>query len=212
MFDYKKYQEINKILNNKGKKTKIVAISKNHPLTSVDEAISHGINVFGENRVQEAKSKFQNILKSNNQIKLHLTGPLQTNKVKVALELFDVFHTLDREKLLKEFGKFPSKLKNKSFFIQINTGYEETKSGIKPEETKHFLTLCKSHGIENISGLMCIPPINESPKKHFQLIESLTKEFNLGNPSIGMSSDYLDALDFDPQYIRLGTVLFGKRK
>jgi len=212
MFDYKKYQEITETLDNMGKKTKIVAISKNHPLSSVEDAISHGITVFGENRVQEAKSKFQNILKSNNKIKLHLTGPLQTNKIKTALDLFDVFHTLDREKLLKEFGKFPNQLKNKSFFIQVNTGYEETKSGIKPEETKHFLNLCKSLGIENISGLMCIPPINESPKKHFQLIESLTKELNLGSPSIGMSSDYLDALEFDPQYIRLGTILFGKRK
>tara|TARA_B100000965_G_C19546954_1_gene738296 strand:- start:838 stop:1476 length:639 start_codon:yes stop_codon:yes gene_type:complete len=212
MFDYKKYQEISKIIENMGKKTKIVAISKNHPLNSVEEAISRGISVFGENRVQEAKSKFENILINNNKIKLHLTGPLQTNKVKLALDLFDVFHTLDREKLVKELGKFPNKLKNKSFFIQVNTGYEETKSGVKPEETKHFLNLCKSLGVENISGLMCIPPINENPKEHFKLIKNLSKELNLGNPSIGMSSDYLDALDFDPQYIRLGTLLFGKRK
>ena len=212
MFNLEKYEKIQQNIKNLGKKTKIVAISKNHPLNEVEEAISKGVMVFGENRVQEAKSKFETILKNNKQISLHLTGPLQTNKVKQALELFDVFHTLDREKLLKELGKFPNKLKNKSFFIQVNTGYEDTKSGIKPEEAKHFLNLCKSLGIENISGLMCIPPINDSPKEHFQLIESLTKELKLGNPSIGMSSDYLDALDFDPQYIRLGTILFGKRK
>jgi len=211
MFDFKKYNEIQQIINNLDKKTKIVAISKNHPIQDVQEAISKGVEVFGENRVQEARLKFENILLKNKQIKLHLTGPLQTNKVKVALDLFSVFHTLDREKLVRELIKFPEKLSNKSFFIQINTGNEETKSGIKPEETKGFLEMCRSRGINNIIGLMCIPPINEHPKKHFQLISDLSKNLSLGGASIGMSSDYLDALDFNPQYIRLGTTLFGKR-
>jgi len=211
MFDFKKYKEISEIINNMGKKTKIVAISKNHPLNEVEEAISGGLEIFGENRVQEAKSKFENILKSSKNITLHLTGPLQTNKVKSALDLFDVFHTLDREKLVKELIKFPNKLKNKSFFIQVNTGNEATKSGIKPNETKPFLDLCKSSGIKNILGLMCIPPINVNAKKHFRLIHNLSQDLNLGGPSIGMSSDYLEALEFDPQYIRLGTLLFGKR-
>ena len=212
MFDYKKYQEISKIIYNTGKKTKIIAISKNHPQASVEEAISKGVSVFGENRVQEAKSKFQNILKINNKIKLHLTGPLQTNKVKLALDLFDVFHTLDREKILRELIKFPESIKEKSFFIQINTGKEITKSGVFPEDAKSFLDLCKSLGLNNIDGLMCIPPINENPTKHFQIINNLTKDFGLGNPSIGMSADYLQALDYDPKYVRLGTILFGKRQ
>ena len=211
MFDFKKYQEIKKIINNLGKKTEIIAISKNHPLTEVEKAISNGLGVFGENRVQEAKLKFENILTKQKKIKLHLTGPLQTNKVKQALELFDVFHTLDREKLLKELVKFPDKILNKSFFIQVNTGNEETKSGIKPEEAENFLELCKSYNVRNISGLMCIPPINEDPKKHFKIIDKLSKDLGLNAPSIGMSSDFLDALEFDPQYIRLGTILFGKR-
>ena len=114
MFDLENYHKIQKIISNLGKKTQIVAISKNHPIEQVEEAISKGVEVFGENRVQEAKLKFENILKINKQIKLHLTGPLQTNKVKVALDLFSVFHTLDREKLVKELIKFPEKLKNKT--------------------------------------------------------------------------------------------------
>jgi len=211
MFDLEKYHKIQQIIDNLGKKTKIVAISKNHPIEEVQEAISKGVDVFGENRVQEARLKFEKILKENKQIKLHLTGPLQTNKVKVALDLFSVFHTLDREKLVKEFVKFPEKLTSKSFFIQVNTGNEETKSGIKPEETKEFFEMCRSKGIKNIQGLMCIPPINEDPKIHFQLISKLSNDLGLGGASIGMSSDYLDALGFNPKYIRLGTVLFGKR-
>ncbi|MBL6758785.1 MAG: YggS family pyridoxal phosphate-dependent enzyme [Pelagibacteraceae bacterium] len=211
MFDLENYHKIQKIISNLGKKTQIVAISKNHPIEQVEEAISKGVEVFGENRVQEAKLKFENILKMNKQIKLHLTGPLQTNKVKVALDLFSVFHTLDREKLVKELIKFPEKLKNKTFFIQVNTGNEETKSGVKPEETKEFLEMCRSKGINNIEGLMCVPPLNEDPKIHFQLISKLSSDLNLGGASIGMSSDYMDALEFDPQYIRLGTTLFGKR-
>ena len=211
MFDLENYHKIQKIISNLGKKTQIVAISKNHPVEEVEEAISKGVEVFGENRVQEAKLKFEKILKMNKQIKLHLTGPLQTNKVKVALDLFSVFHTLDREKLVKELIKFPEKLTNKTFFIQVNTGNEETKSGVKPEETKEFLEMCISKGINNIEGLMCIPPVNEDPKTHFQLISKLSSDLNLGGASIGMSSDYMDALNFDPRYIRLGTALFGKR-
>ena len=151
------------------------------------------------------------LCQKNKKIKLHLTGPLQTNKVSTALRLFDVFHTIDREKLLKELSKNSEIIKNKSFFVQVNTGKEITKSGIFPEDIICFLELCKSYGVKNISGLMCIPPINESPKKHFQIINELTKECGLGRPSIGMSSDYEQALEFDPKYIRVGTLLFGKR-
>ena len=211
MFDFKKYQKIQKNIDFLCKKTKIIAISKNHPLEEVKKAISLGLQVFGENRVQEAKSKFEEIKKKNKKIKLHLTGPLQSNKVKQALSLFDVFHTLDREKLLKELIKFPEIIKEKSFFIQVNTGKEITKNGVFPEDTKNFLSLCKTHGLNKIEGLMCIPPINQSPTKHFQTIIDLTKECGLGRPSIGMSSDYQEALEFEPKYIRLGTILFGKR-
>lgn len=211
MFNFKEYKKIRENINFLGKKTKIIAISKNHPIEEVEKAISCGLEVFGENRVQEAKLKFEDIKENNKKITLHLTGPLQTNKVNSALKLFDVFHTLDREKLLKELSKYPEIIKEKSFFIQVNTGKEITKSGIFPEDTQSFLELCKSYGVCNIGGLMCIPPINDNPKRHFHIINELTKECGLGRPSIGMSSDYKHALEFDPKYIRVGTVLFGKR-
>ena len=165
MFNYKKYQKIKENIAFLGKNTKIIAISKNHALEDVENAISFGLEEFGENRVQEAISKFEEIKTKNKKIKLHLTGPLQSNKVKLALSLFDVFHTLDRQKLLKEFVKFPEIIKRKSFFIQVNTGKESTKSGVFPEDTKSFLDLCKKSGLTNISGLMCIPPINENPAR-----------------------------------------------
>ena len=112
---------------------------------------------------------------------------------------------------MRELVKFPEIIKKKSFFVQINTGKEITKSGVFPEDVNFFLNLCKEYGLNNIDGLMCIPPINENPSKHYQIISDLTKEFGLGRPSIGMSGDYLQALNFDPEYVRLGTVLFGKR-
>jgi PLP dependent protein len=211
MFNFSEYQKIKQKIQYLSNKTQIIAISKNHPLEAVENAILCGLEVFGENRVQEAKSKFEDIKRKNDKIKLHLTGPLQSNKVKQALNLFDVFHTLDRESLLRELAKYPEKTKEKSFFIQINTGKETTKSGVFPEDTKSFLDLCNMYGLKNIDGLMCIPPINETPLKHFQMIADLTNEFGLGRPSIGMSADYLEALNYNPQYVRLGTILFGKR-
>ena len=211
MFNIEKYQEILKNIEKAGKKTKIIAISKNHPKQAVEEAISCGVNIFGENRVQEARLKFEELISQNKTLQLHLTGPLQTNKVKQALNLFNVFHTLDREKLLIELSKYPEKIKNKSFFIQVNTGKELSKSGIYPEDVNFFFNQCVAHGLNNILGLMCIPPINENPKKHFQIISDLSKEIGKNDTSIGMSSDYMEALSFNPTYIRLGTVLFGKR-
>ncbi len=212
MFNFTKYQEIQEKIKKSGKKTEIIAISKNQTKDEVFEAISRKIYIFGENRVQEASEKFNNFLLKEKNLELHLTGPLQSNKTKQALEIFDVFHTLDREKLLKEFSKYPDKIKNKKFFIQVNTGKEDSKSGVYPENVNFFLKLCRSYGIENIQGLMCIPPIKEDPKKHFKLMRDISTDLGLGGLSIGMSSDYLEAIEFNPTYIRLGTILFGKRK
>ena len=212
MFNIEKYKKIEESIKKLGNSTKIIAISKNHPLSLVQEAVSNGVLVFGENRVQEAEKKFENIKKEQNKINLHLTGPLQTNKVRQALNIFDTFHTLDREKLLKEISKYQDLIKNKNFFIQINTGKELSKSGIYPEDAESFLKLCYSYGITNIQGLMCIPPINENPLKHFQLLENTSKELGLSGLSIGMSSDFEEALQYNPLYIRLGTALFGTRE
>ena len=211
MFNIEKYREINKILEKHNNTAKIIAISKNQPLESVLEAINHGVYIFGENRVQEAKTKFTKIKQENPKIELHLTGPLQSNKVKDALLLFDVFHTIDREKIAKEFSKHQHLLKNKKFFLQINIGKEKTKSGIYPEETKDFLLFLKKEINLPILGLMCIPPIEDDPKHHFSKLLYLAKENGITKLSIGMSGDYKEALPFKPAYIRLGTILFGER-
>ena len=211
MFNVDKYKEINEILKKHSNSGKIIAISKNHPVESVLEAINQGVYIFGENRVQEAQSKFLKIKQNNPKIELHLTGPLQSNKVKMALSLFDVFHTIDREKIAKEFSKHQELLKDKKFFVQINTGKEKTKSGIYPEDAKDFLFFLKNEINLSIQGLMCIPPIEDDPKKHFIELQNLARQNSLTELSIGMSGDYKEALLFKPAYIRLGTILFGER-
>ena len=211
MFNIQKFNEIRQNLEKHNKTGKIVAISKNHPIESVFDAINHGVHIFGENRVQEAKSKFVKIKNYNPKIELHLTGPLQSNKVKDALLLFDVFHTIDREKIAKEFSKHQKLLINKKFFVQVNTGREKTKSGILPEETRDFLFFLKNEINLPIQGFMCIPPIDDDPKYHFNQLQNLAKENSIEKLSIGMSGDYSAALPFKPTYIRLGTILFGKR-
>ena len=211
MFNSKKFNEINDFLKKTNNSAKIVAISKNHPVQSVLEAINCGVHIFGENRVQEAQEKFEKIKLNNSKIELHLTGPLQTNKVKTAVTLFDVFHTLDREKVAREFSKYSETLINKKIFLQVNTGKEKTKSGIFPEDVTEFLFFLKDEMKLYIHGLMCIPPIDEDPTYHFSKLKNLANENKIDNLSIGMSDDYEKALKFDPTYIRLGTILFGKR-
>ena len=211
MINAKKFNEINDFLKNTSNSAKIVAISKNHPLESILEAINSGVYIFGENRVQEALDKFQDIKQNNPKIELHLTGPLQSNKVKTAISLFDVFHTLDREKIAREFSKHLDFLENKKIFLQVNTGKEKSKSGIFPEDVKDFLFFLKDEMKLKIQGLMCIPPIDEEPSYHFSKLKILANENNINELSIGMSNDYEKALQYDPTYIRLGTILFGKR-
>ena len=211
MFNINKFNEINSFLKKSQNSAKIVAISKNHTLDSVLMAIKHGVYIFGENRVQEAKEKFLKIKQNNSNIELHLTGPLQSNKVKEAISLFDVFHTLDREKIAREFSRHRNLLINKRIFLQINTGKENTKSGIFPEDAKDFLFFLKNEMKLSINGLMCIPPVYDDPIYHFSKLKLLADENNISELSIGMSDDYKMALKFNPTYIRLGTILFGKR-
>ncbi len=211
MFNINKFNEINSFLKKSQNSAKIVAISKNHTLDSVLMAIKHGVYIFGENRVQEAKEKFLKIKQNNSNIELHLTGPLQSNKVKEAISLFDVFHTLDREKIAREFSRHRNLLINKRIFLQINTGKENTKSGIFPEDAKDFLFFLKNEMKLSITGLMCIPPIDEDPEFHFAKLKLIANENKINQLSIGMSGDYEKALKFNPTYIRLGTILFGQR-
>ncbi len=212
MFNKKKFNEIKDFLKKSSNKAKIVAVSKNHPIESVLDAINSGVYIFGENRVQEAQEKFEKIKQKNPKIELHLTGPLQSNKVKTAIPLFDVFHTLDREKIAREFSKHLDALENKKIFLQVNTGKEKSKSGIFPEDVKDFLFFLKDEMRLYIHGLMCIPPIDEEPSHHFSKLKILAIENKINELSIGMSDDYEKALAFDPTYIRIGTILFGKRQ
>ena len=212
MFNFKKYQEIQGFIRKHQKISKIVAISKNHPKESVIEALKHGVRIFGENRVQEAKIKFVELFKEYPNLELHFTGTLQTNKVKSALQIFQVFQTIDREKLANEFQKFPNLTKDKKFLIQVNTGKESSKSGVMPNEAKDFIRYCVNELKLNIIGLMCMPPIAESPKLHFALLQKIAIENNINQLSMGMSNDYVEAVMLNATYIRLGTILFGKRK
>lgn len=212
MFNYDKYKEIKKIIKKHNKNTKIIAISKNQTKESIKEAINYGVRLFGENKVQEAAKKFSDLRQSFNNLEMHLTGPLQTNKVKLALEMFDVFHTIDRQKLAIEFKKYPDKIINKKFLIQINTGKEDTKSGIYPENSEDFINFCKIDLGLNIVGLMCIPPIEEDAFKHFNLLKDISDKNNIPELSIGMSADYDQAIKLNATYIRIGTAIFGNRE
>jgi len=211
MFNTSKYNEIKQILKKNTENCQIVAVSKNHPRESVTEAINSGVLHFGENRVLEAKEKFSELKIEYPEIKLHLTGPLQSNKVKIAISLFDIFHTLDREKIAIEFSKYKEKLLDKKIFIQVNTGEEKNKSGIFPNEFSGFKDFCMNDIGLNIVGLMCIPPIDDDPRLHFKILQELSINSNLNQLSIGMSNDYDIALKYNPTYIRIGTLLFGKR-
>ena len=188
-----------------------MAVSKNQTISSIKEAIDKGVLIFGENRVQEANIKFSALRGERKDIELHLTGPLQTNKVKAALKIFDIFQTLDRKKLVLEFLKHPEDIKKKKFFVQINIGKEDNKSGIYPDEANEFIEYCKNDAKMNISGLMCIPPENEIPDKYFGELREIAKQNDIKELSMGMSSDYERGIVSGATIVRVGTYLFGKR-
>ncbi|PPR55831.1 MAG: hypothetical protein CFH13_00940 [Alphaproteobacteria bacterium MarineAlpha5_Bin3] len=211
-FNKKNYEEISSFIKkNAQKPVKIVAVSKNHPLSSIMDALNCGIRVFGENRVQEARGKFQGLKNSHPDTELHLTGLLQTNKVKASLDIFDVFQTLDREKLVREFLKYQNITKRKKFFVQINIGKEKNKSGIMPEEGLEFVNYCINDCGMPVIGLMCIPPQHENPEPFFSLLKKIAQQAGIDNLSMGMSEDYKIGIMGGATHIRVGTYLFGKR-
>ena len=212
MFNFKKYQEIQGFIRKHQKITKIVAISKNHPKESVIEALKHGVRIFGENRVQEAKIKFVELFKEYPNLELHFTGTLQTNKVKSALQIFQVFQTIDREKLANEFQKFPNLTKDKKFLIQVNTGSEKKKFGISPNLASEFIQHC-IHALKlNVIGLMCLPPTQDDPRPHFLMLKELAFKNKLKQLSMGMSTDYKIAVDSGATFIRIGSSFFGDKE
>ena len=180
-------------------------------MESVEEAINCGVRVFGENRVQEAVKKFKNLKQIHKDIELHLTGPLQTNKVRAAFEIFDIFQTVDREKLALELSKFQDLYFKKKYFIQINIGKESTKAGILPELAKDFINYCKIDLRMPVVGLMCIPPIYEEPENHFLSLSKIAEENKLNELSMGMSADYEKGILAGATNVRVGTNLFGNR-
>mgnify|MGYP001299552363 CR=1 FL=1 len=191
---------------------KLVAVSKKQEDFKIDEALACGQKIFGENRVQEAINRWQKRIQINMNLELRLIGPLQTNKVKQSLNLFDVIETIDREKIAIEIAKnFNEKTKTKSFYIQVNTGDEPQKSGIIPSELAAFYAFCSDELALRIDGLMCLPPQDEPAGAHFVLLGKLAAQLGLDKLSMGMSSDFETALALGATHIRVGTALFGAR-
>ena len=192
--------------------TKLVAVSKKQDEYKIDLAIQTGQKFFGENRVQEAQKRWEQRLQHHSDLELRLIGPLQTNKVKQALNLFDIIETIDREKLAKEiYSNFDSEVKTKSFFIQINTGNEPQKSGFLPLEADSFIEYCRNDLKLPVVGLMCIPPYDEEPAMHFCLLKKIADRNNLLELSMGMSDDFKEGIKFGATSVRIGSKFFGQR-
>ena len=194
------------------KSANIVAVSKTFPISHILPLINHGHEHFGENKVQEAQEKWTSIKSDFPQLKLHLIGKLQTNKVKLALPLFDYIHSLDSIKLAEKISSEQEKKNLKpKIFIQINLGKESQKSGIDEDDLENFYRKCVNDYNLNIVGIMCLPPFDEDPIPFFKKMQSLSKSLELKEISMGMSNDYMDALKFNATYIRVGSKVFGDR-
>lgn len=190
----------------------LVAVTKTMPAAVVEDAIEAGQRVFGENRVQEAQAKWPALKALHSDLELHLIGPLQTNKVKEAVALFDVIETLDRPKLARALAEEMERTGVRPrLFVQVNIGEEPQKAGIAPEETADFVALCRDTFGLAIDGLMCIPPFDEEPSMHFALLAKLAQEIGLDELSMGMSGDFEKAIAFGATYVRVGTAIFGTR-
>ena len=190
---------------------RIIAVSKTFKLNHILPLIEFGHTDYGENKVQEAIEKWSEIKSNNNKIKLHLIGKLQTNKVKISLKLFDFIHSLDNEKLARKISEEQKKQNLKpKLFIQVNIGNESQKNGIHIKKLDEFYNLCKDLNL-NVVGIMCIPPIDEDSEKSFLRMNYLKKKFNFEELSMGMSSDYLDAIKYNSTFLRIGSSIFGPR-
>jgi len=191
---------------------KIIAVSKTFPISEINPLIENGHLHFGENKVQEAVDKWTDIKKLNKNIKLHMIGKLQTNKVKYVVSLFDYIHSLDNIKLAEKIASEQiKKNRNLKIFIQVNIGKESQKSGINISDLKNFYEKCTKELKLNIVGLMCLPPQYGSAKNYFNEMVKLKEIFNVGDLSMGMSEDYLEAVACGATYVRIGSKIFGDR-
>ena len=205
--------KVKEIVERKQLKTEpqIIAVTKSFPLTSIIPLLDYGHVHFGENKIQEAETKWNGVKTKYKKIKLHMLGNIQSNKAKKAVQLFDYIHSLDSEKLANKISEEQLKLKVKpKIFIQINIGNEAQKSGINVNELDEFYKYCLKLDLD-ILGTMCLPPINDDPEKYFLRMNFLNKKNKFKELSMGMSSDYIEAIKYDATYLRIGSKIFGER-
>ncbi|WP_418593067.1 YggS family pyridoxal phosphate-dependent enzyme [Ponticoccus sp. (in: a-proteobacteria)] len=189
----------------------LVAISKVQPLERVEAVLAEGQRVFGENRVQEAAGKWPDFKARFEGVALHLVGPLQSNKARQAMELFDVIHSVDRPKLAQAIARLAQELGScPDLFIQVNTGEEDQKAGILPAEADDFIAECRALDLP-VRGLMCIPPVEETPSLHFALLGKIAARNGLSGLSMGMSGDFEEAIALGATHVRVGSAIFGER-
>lgn len=192
--------------------TELIAVSKTFSADEVCPALAAGQRVFGENRVQEAQGKWPQLRAECPDLKLHLIGPLQSNKAAEAVALFDTIHTIDRPKIAKAIAEEMIKQRRTlDLFVQVNTGEEPQKAGVMPADAKAFVAMCREELQLPITGLMCIPPVEEEPAVHFAYLGKLSKELGLNGLSMGMSGDYETAIAFGATHVRVGSAIFGSR-
>jgi pyridoxal phosphate enzyme (YggS family) len=190
----------------------LVAVSKTHSAGAVEAAIAAGQRLFGENRVQEAAEKYPALKARHQELRLHLIGPLQTNKVRLAAELFDVIQTVDRPRLAEALATERDKRgRCPELFVQVKTGEEPQKAGVAPEEADALVALCRDRLGLPVRGLMCIPPVAEEPSPHFALLREIARRNGLGGLSMGMSGDFAVAIRLGATLVRVGTAIFGER-
>lgn len=189
----------------------LIAVSKMQPLDRVVAVLDQGHRIFGENKVQEAAGKWPDLKEKFDGIELHLIGPLQTNKTRQAIALFDVIHSVDRPKLARAIARIAEEEGHcPRLFIQVNTGEEEQKAGVLPDDLEELVALCRELKLP-VEGLMCIPPADEEPSLHFALLAKLAKKHGLDGLSMGMSSDFERAVAQGASYVRVGSAIFGAR-
>jgi PLP dependent protein len=191
----------------------LVAVSKTFDAAAIEPVVAVGQRVFGENRVQEAKAKWPPLKARHSGLELHLVGPLQSNKARDAVALFDAIHSLDRTSLAEALAKeIARQARHPLLFVEINTGGEPQKAGVQPPEAEAFLAACRDRYRLRISGLMCIPPINEAPAPHFALTAQIARRNGIALLSMGMSADFAAAIAFGATHVRVGTAIFGARE
>lgn len=190
---------------------RLVAVAKTKPQSAVVEALQAGQMIFGENRVQESQGKYPDLRADWPDMELHLIGPLQTNKTRDAMALFDVIHTVDRPKLVRALAREAQALgRCPSLLIQVNTGEEEQKAGVLPADTEALVALVRAEGLP-LQGLMCIPPVEDAPSGHFAFLKRMVDDLGLAWVSMGMSGDYPAAVELGATHIRVGSAIFGAR-